>query len=94
MRRAAFHPDESDRLKYNNGDEGVVDLADFFWSLMFEPLRNPPVFRRFEVSDVLHPIKWEDNADLTPEYLHRKMREQSNSPETNSRIIKFLERKV
>jgi len=60
------------RVQFNNGDEGVVDLCDSLWGPMFEPLRDPMVFRRFEVSNVLHTIKWENDADfssrvLTPE---------------------------
>ena len=64
------------RIRFNNGDEGIVNLADSLWGPMFEPLRDPTVFRRFEVSDVLHTITWDNNADLAPEHLHRKMIEQ------------------
>lgn len=51
------------QIRFNNGDEGVVDLADTLWGPVFEPLKDPAVFRRFEVSDVLHTVTWE-NADL------------------------------
>jgi hypothetical protein len=64
------------QIRFNNGDEGIVDLADALWGPMFEPLKDPAVFRRFEVSDVLHTVKWENDADLAPEYLHQKMVEQ------------------
>ena len=47
---------------------------------MFEPLKDPAVFRRFEVSDVLHTIRWENGADLAPEYLHQ-MVEQADARE-------------
>lgn len=74
------------RIRFNNGDEGVVDLADALWGPMFEPLKDPAIFRRFEVSDVLHTVTWENDADLAPEYLHQKMVEQSHTsePETGS----------
>jgi hypothetical protein len=42
------------RVRFNNGDKGVVDLADTLQHPMFEPLKDPTVFRRFEVWDVLH----------------------------------------
>ena len=67
------------RIRFNNGDEGVVDLADALWGPMFEPLKDPAVFRRFEVSEVMHTVQWENDADLAPEYLHQKMVEQSDA---------------
>jgi hypothetical protein len=73
------------RIRFNNGDEGVVDLADALWGPMFEPLKDPAVFRRFEVSDVVHTIRWENDADLAPEYLHQKLVEQSNAREAGLR---------
>lgn len=69
------------RIRFNNGDEGVVDLADALWGPMFEPLKDPAIFRRFQVSDVLHTVRWENDADLAPEYLHQKMVEQSDARE-------------
>ena len=46
---------------------------------MFEPLRDTAMFQRFEVSPVLHTIRWENDADLAPEYLYDKMVEQRNA---------------
>ena len=65
-------------VRFNNGEEGVVDLADALWGPVFEPLRDAEFFRRFKVSDVLHTIRWENDADLAPEYLFQKMVEQLN----------------
>jgi hypothetical protein len=65
------------RVRFDSGDEGVVDLADTLWGPVFEPLKDPAVFRRFQVSDVFHTICWENGADLAPEAIYRKMIEQS-----------------
>lgn len=70
------------RIRFSNGEQGVVDLADAFWGPMFEPLKDPAVFRRFELSDVLHTIKWASDADFAPEYLYRKMGEQAQTRES------------
>ena len=64
-------------VHFNNGESGVVDLEGTLWGPMFEPLKDVAVFRRFEVSQVLHTIRWENDADLAPEYLLQKMSEQS-----------------
>ncbi len=66
-------------VRFNNSQEGVVDLEETLWGPVFEPLKNPEVFRQFAVSNVLHTIRWENDADLAPEYLFQKMIEQSEA---------------
>ena len=51
------------RVCFSNGDEGTVDLTDSLWGPVFEPLRDPAAFERFEVSPVLHTVRWENDAD-------------------------------
>jgi hypothetical protein len=65
------------QITFNNGASGVVDLKDALWGAMFEKLKDYNIFRKFEVSDVVHTIRWENDADLAPEYLYEKMVEQS-----------------
>ena len=65
------------QIVFNNGASGVVDLKDALWGAMFEKLKDYNIFRKFEVSDVVHTIRWENDADLAPEYLYEKMVEQS-----------------
>jgi hypothetical protein len=67
------------RVTFNNGEAGIVDLAGALWGSMFEPLKDPATFRRFEVSPVLHTICWENDADLAPEHLYEKMVEQRDA---------------
>lgn len=65
------------RLRSNNGESGIVDLQDALWGPVFEPLREPDVFKKFQVSYVFHTIIWENGADFAPEFLYKKMREQA-----------------
>ncbi|MDZ7615466.1 MAG: DUF2442 domain-containing protein, partial [Patescibacteria group bacterium] len=67
------------RVRFNNGREGVVDLADVLWGPMFEPLRDVAAFRRFQVSDVLHTIRWDNDADLAPEFLLQRLGEPGDA---------------
>jgi hypothetical protein len=67
------------RVTFNTGETGVVDLEDALWGPVFEPLKDAAVFRRFRVSDVLHTICWENDADFAPEFLYDKMAEQAHS---------------
>ena len=44
------------RIAFNNGEEGIVDLAGALWGAMFEPLKDPAAFQHFELSSVLHTL--------------------------------------
>ena len=67
------------RVSFNTGETGTVDLKDALWGPVFEPLKDPSVFRRFSVSDVLHTVCWENGADFAPEFLYDKMVEQART---------------
>lgn len=69
-------------VRFNNGEAGVVDLKDYLWGPVFEPLKDVNVFKRFTVSDVLHTICWENDADVAPESLYERMLEQAGKPQS------------
>ena len=60
-------------VKFNDGVAGVVDLSDALWGPVFEPLRDVERFKRFKVSEVLHTLVWDNDADLAPEYLRDRL---------------------
>ncbi len=73
------------RVSFNTGQRGIVDLKDALWGPMFEPIKDPSVFKRFEVSNTLHTICCENDADFAPEFLLDKMLEQSHAePQSGS----------
>ncbi len=67
------------RVSFNTGQSGIVDLKDDLWGPVFEPVRDPSVFKRFKVSETFHTICWENDADFAPEFLLDKMIEQSHA---------------
>ena len=67
------------RIEFSSGEQGEVDLEDALWGPVFERVREPEVFKRFQVSPVLHTVAWENDADLAPEFLREKMVEQMRS---------------
>ena len=69
------------RVTFNTGQRGIVDLKDALWGPVFEPVKDPSVFQRFKVSETLHTICWENDADFAPEFLLERMVEQSHPPE-------------
>ena len=60
-------------LRFNDGAEGLVDLADQLHGEVFAPLRDPAKFRAFRVDPELETIVWDNGADLAPEFLHARL---------------------
>ena len=58
------------RLRFDDGTERVVDLADVLWGPMAEPLRDPEYFRRVRVDPELRTVVWPNGFDLDPDVLH------------------------
>ena len=52
---------------------GEIDLKDELWGEVFEPLKDPAVFKRFRVDRETNTIAWETGADLAPEYLYERV---------------------
>lgn len=61
-------------LRFNNGNEGEIDLSAELEGEVFGPLRDPAAFSRFRVDPELETIVWENGADLAPEFLHDNLR--------------------
>ena len=60
-------------LEFDDGVSGEVDLKEDLWGEMFDPLKNPEVFKRFMVHPELHTVVWENGADFAPEFLRSKL---------------------
>ena len=74
---AEYVADYRIRIRFDTGEEGIVDLRNALWGTVFESLKDMDVFRKFKVSDVLHTICWDSGADLAPEFLHDAMLDQN-----------------
>jgi hypothetical protein len=61
------------RLRFNDGAEGLVDLADQLYGEMFEPLKDLTKFKSFKLDPELNTVVWENGADLAPEFLHQRL---------------------
>ncbi|MFH1007553.1 MAG: DUF2442 domain-containing protein [Candidatus Latescibacterota bacterium] len=70
--KARYEKEYRIRIEFNDGKSGVVDLKDDLWGSVFEPLKDQNEFKRFTVSEILHTISWENDADFAPEYLYHK----------------------
>ena len=69
-------------LEFNDGTTGVADLGGDLWGPMFEPLRDIEAFKRFRLSETLHTVVWENDADFAPEFLKEKTKAVSGEHES------------
>jgi hypothetical protein len=70
---ARYEHDYVIRLKFNDGAEGLVDLAGELHGQMFAPLKEMTKFKAFRVDPELNTIVWENGADFAPEFLHQRL---------------------
>jgi len=70
---ANYEADYVIRLKFNDGAEGFVDLADELYGEVFEPLKDVEKFRAFRLDPELNTIVWANGADLAPEFLYERL---------------------
>jgi hypothetical protein len=62
------------RLSFSDGALGDIDLESELWGEVFEPLRDPALFRQVRVDPELGTVVWPNGADLDPESLRAGVR--------------------
>jgi hypothetical protein len=55
-------------LTFNDGLQKVVDLKDYRFTGIFEPLKKLDNFKKFHLSD--WTVEWNNGADIAPETLY------------------------
>lgn len=61
-------------VRFNDGAEGEVDLADELECEVFEPLQNLSLFKALRADPILETVVWPNGADFAPEFLYDKMK--------------------
>ena len=74
VKKAKYLHDYVIWLRFNDGAEGEVDLANELEGEVFGPLKDINRFKSFKVDPILETIVWENGADLAPEFLYENMK--------------------
>ena len=61
-------------VRFSDGLSGEIDLRDELIGPVFEPLKDPEIFRRFRLDPELHTLVWPNGADFAPEFLRARLR--------------------
>ena len=62
------------RLTFADGTNGEVDLSEELWGEVFEPLKDPALFRQVRVDEGMGTVAWPNGADIAPETLYAQVR--------------------
>ena len=73
LREATYQGDYRVWLKFADGVEGEVDLANELWGQVFEPLRQKSLFAQLSLNEELGTVVWPNGADFAPEFLYQKL---------------------
>jgi hypothetical protein len=60
-------------ITFDDSVQGVISLKDRLFGPVFEPLRDPAVFRQVFV-DEFGAVAWPNGADLAPDGIYEKLR--------------------
>ncbi len=71
---ARYVKDYTIHVRFSDGAEGDVDLREELHGEIFEPLKDPRLFRQFCVHAEFHALCWPNGADIAPEFLYEKVR--------------------
>ena len=63
------------RVTFSDGVVKEVDLVGELHGEIFEPLKDPEVFKQVRVSVETNTIEWPNGADFAPEFLYEIGRE-------------------
>jgi hypothetical protein len=55
---------------FNDGRQGIADLAEAIRGPIFEKLKDKSEFSQFVVDKELATLVWRNGADLAPEYIY------------------------
>jgi hypothetical protein len=60
-------------LEFEDGVQGIVDLANLRFRGIFEPLRDTDYFALVHVDPELGTVAWPNGADLDPDVLYGRI---------------------
>ena len=60
-------------LRFRDGACGTLDLRAELWGPVFEPLRDPALFRQARLDPELETVTWPNGADFAPEFLYDRL---------------------
>ncbi len=70
------------KIRFENGQVRVVDLAEHLDGPVFQPLKDLSYFRRFTVNQDIDTVVWPNDSDFSPDFLFEIGEPISEQPHT------------
>ncbi len=70
VKSASYAGDYRLRIQFDDGRTKLVDLAPYLEGPIFEPLKDPSYFQRFEVNKDIDTVVWPNDADFSLDFLY------------------------
>jgi hypothetical protein len=58
------------KVRFENDEVRLVDLAPHLNGPIFQPLKDPSYFKTFTVSQDIDTVTWPNDADFSPDFLY------------------------
>lgn len=58
------------KVRFENREVRVVDLAAYLDGPIFEPLKDQSYFKQFRVNQDIDTVVWPNDADFSPDFLY------------------------
>jgi len=58
------------KVRFENEEVRVIDLAQYLDGPVFEPLKELSYFRKFTVNHDIDTVVWPNGADFSPDFLY------------------------
>jgi uncharacterized protein DUF2442 len=71
VRSVSYMSDYRLRLEFSDGVIKEVDLCGELYGEVFEPLKDPELFKQVALNDETNTIEWPNGADFAPEFLYK-----------------------
>ncbi len=68
--QAEYMSDYKVKVFFNDGKQGIADLAEALKGPVFEPLKEKAFFAQLKVDKESETIAWPNGVDLAPEYIY------------------------
>jgi hypothetical protein len=76
LKTASYEGEYKIKIKFDSGEEFVVDLKSSLDGEIFAALKDLERFSEFSVDPDLETLTWKNGADFAPEYLYELGKKQ------------------
>jgi hypothetical protein len=70
VKNASYAGDHKLKVRFDDNQTKLVDLAPYLDGPVFEPLKDVSYFKRFRVNKDIDTVVWPNGADFSPDFLY------------------------